>query len=154
MTRANAGSYISQDGETVNDELPSLADRMQALANPTRLRILLVLRDGALSVCQISAVLGVPASTISSHLADLRKAGIIGEQRKGRFVWHALHRHDDAVPWLRLVARQTADDPVAAADHARAARIRLVPPEMLLASVECDVSEPPAPQKRSAPGAT
>ncbi len=137
------------------DALPVLADRMQVLANPTRLRILLVLRDGALSVCQIATVLDVPASTISSHLADLRRAGIVGEQRRGRFVWYALHRRDDTIPWLRLVARQLADDPVAAADHVRAGRIRLVPPEMLLASVECDVLPEPAlsGQRPSARGA-
>jgi ArsR family transcriptional regulator len=131
-----------------DDALPALADRMQALASPTRLRILLVLRDGALSVCQIAAVLDVPASTISSHLADLRKAGIVGEHRRGRFVWYALHRRADAVPWLRLVARQLADDPVVVADHGRAARIRLVPPEMLVASIQCDAGVEPETRRR------
>ena len=42
------------------------------------------------------------------------------------------------MPWLRLVARQSVDDPQVAADHDRAARIRLVPPEMLVASTDCD----------------
>ena len=119
---------------------------MQALSNPTRLRILLALRDGALSVCQIAAVLDVPASTISSHLAELRRVGMVGEQRKGRYVWHALHRTDDVVPWLRLLARQTADNPLVAGDHGRAARIRLVPPEVLTASIPCDVL--PEPERR------
>jgi len=118
--------------------LPALADRMQALSSATRLRILLVLRDGALSVCQVAAVLGVPASTISSHLADLRRAGIVGERRRGRFVWYALHRTDEAVQWLRLVARQAVDDADAVADRERAGRIRRVPPEALVASIECD----------------
>ncbi len=128
--------------------LPSLAGRLQVLANPTRLRILLVLRDGALSVCQIAAVLDVPASTISSHLADLRRAGIVGEQKRGRFVWYALRRRDDVIPWLRLVARQSSADPLVAADHGRAARIRLVPPEMLVASIQCDADAEPAPPRR------
>lgn len=130
-------SYISQDSE-MQRTLPALASRMQALSSATRLRILLVLRDGALSVCQIAAVLGVPASTISSHLADLRRAGIVGEKRRGRFVWYALHRNDEAVQWLRLVARQAVDDPDVAVDRERAGRIRRVPPETLVASIECD----------------
>jgi|GEM_PF-1507063 len=121
--------------------LPNLAGRMQALANATRLRVLLLLRDGGLCVCQIAAVIDVPASTVSSHLADLRRAGIVSEHRRGRFVWYALRRHDDVVPWLRLVARQTTSDPQIADDHARAARIRLVPPEMLVASTGCEATE-------------
>lgn len=138
-----------------DDALPALADRMQALANTTRLRILLALRDGALSVCQIAAVLDAPASTISSHLAALRHAGIVGEHKKRRFVWYTLRRRDDVLPWLRLVARQAAADPQVAADHGRASRIRLVPPEMLVASIRCDADvEPAAPRRRAAgPGA-
>jgi ArsR family transcriptional regulator, arsenate/arsenite/antimonite-responsive transcriptional repressor len=123
--------------------LPALASRLAVLASPVRLRILLALRDGALCVCQLAAVLDVPASTVSSHLADLRHAGIVGEQRKGRFVWYALHRTDGAVPWLRLVARQAAEAPQVVADHVRAARIRIVPPEMVVTSTGC--SAPVAP---------
>jgi ArsR family transcriptional regulator len=150
LTGAHCESYISQEIEMADDAIPVLADRMQALASATRLRILLVLRDGALCVCQIAAVLDVPASTVSSHLSDLRRAGIVGEHRKGRFVWYALRRHDDVIPWLRLVARQSTDDPQVAADHARAARIRLVPPEMLVASTDCDAgTEMEAARRRS-----
>lgn len=100
----------------------------------------------------------VPASTVSSHLADLKRAGIVSEHRRGRFVWYALRRHDDVVPWLRLVARQTTSDPQLADDHARAARIRLVPPEMLVASTGCEAAEtaatpetPPASHRSPAP---
>lgn len=122
-------------------DLPNLAGRMQALANATRLRVLLLLRDGGLCVCQIAAVIDVPASTVSSHLLDLKRAGIVSEHRRGRYVWYALRRHDDVVPWLRLVARQTTSDPQIADDHVRAARIRLVPPEMLVASTGCEATQ-------------
>lgn len=125
----------------VDRNLPNLAVRMQALANATRLRVLLLLRDGGLCVCQVATVIDVPTSTVSSHLADLKRAGIVSEHRRGRFVWYALRRRDDVVPWLRLVARQTTSDPQLAADHARAARIRLVPPEMLVASTGCEATE-------------
>jgi ArsR family transcriptional regulator, arsenate/arsenite/antimonite-responsive transcriptional repressor len=121
--------------------LPNLAGRMQALSNATRLRILLLLRDGGLCVCQIAAVIDGPASTVSSHLLDLKRAGIVSEHRRGRYVWYALRRYDDVVPWLRLVARQTTSDPQVVDDHARAARLRLVPPEMLVASTGCEATE-------------
>jgi len=124
--------------------LPALASRLAALASPVRLRILLALRDGALCVCQLAAVLDVPASTVSSHLADLRHARIVGEIRKGRFVWYTLHRTEGSVPWLRLVARQVAEAPQVVADHARATRIRIVPPEMVMTSTGCSAPEAPA----------
>jgi ArsR family transcriptional regulator, arsenate/arsenite/antimonite-responsive transcriptional repressor len=129
--------------------LPALASRLAALASPVRLRILLALRDGALCVCQLAAVLDVPASTVSSHLADLRHARIVGEIRKGRFVWYTLHRTEGTVPWLRLVARQAAEAPQVVADHARAARIRLVPPEMVMTSTGCSA---PVAGARETPG--
>lgn len=123
---------------------------MQLLANATRLRLLLLLRDGALCACQIATVLDVPASVVAGHLADLCRAGILSRQRHGRFVSYALRRHDDVVPWLRLVARQTASDPQLADDHLRGSRIRLVPREMLEASTGCHAEVgPKAPRRRA-----
>lgn len=119
--------------------LTMLAGRLQALASPPRIRILLALRSGALCVCQLGAVLGVPASAVSGHLADLRHARLVGERRSGRFVWYTLHRKDDVVPWLRLLARQAGVDPVVRADLDRAERFRKVPPESLALSTGCDV---------------
>ena len=132
------------------DSITALASRMQALSNTTRLRVLLVLRGGTLSVCQIAAALDVPAATVSSHLVELRRGGIVSEAKKGRFVWYALRHHDDVVPWLRLVARQSAEDPQVREDLERTARIRSVPPEMLVASIECDAGiVPVAPRRRA-----
>lgn len=122
--------------------LAALAGRMQALSSIPRLRILLVLRDGALSGCHIAAILGLPHSTLSSHLAELRRAGIVGDKRRGRFVWYSLRRTDRSVAWLRLVARHAVDDPDAGADRERAGRIRLVPPEMVATSTGCVADGP------------
>lgn len=126
----------------MTDLLPALAARLGALASPVRLRILLALRDGALCPCQLSAVLDVPVATVSSHLLELRRSGLVGESRRGRFLRYALRRSEGTVPWLRLVARQAAPDPRVETDHVRAARIRLVPPEMLGASIDCDAGHP------------
>ena len=56
-----------------------------ALADPTRLRILSLLRDGEICVCHIHASLDVPQPTASRHLAYLRKAGLVEARRDG--VW-------------------------------------------------------------------
>jgi arsenate reductase/ArsR family transcriptional regulator len=61
-----------------------------ALANPARLRILALLREGDLCVCQIRTILGLAPSTVSVHLAILRRSGLVAEQKQGRFVQYGL----------------------------------------------------------------
>ena len=76
-------------------------DAFKALGHPGRLRILAMLQDGALSVCQITAVLHLAPSTVSSHLTDLRRAGWLEDHKEGRFVSCALSRDREV---RRLVA--------------------------------------------------
>jgi len=49
----------------------------KALADPTRLRILNLLRVGDLCVCHLIEVLRLPQSTVSRHLAYLRRSGLV-----------------------------------------------------------------------------
>jgi len=72
------------------DALRTLADRMKVLAHPARLRILAMLKQGELCVCQIAGVLEGPASTVSEHLQSLRKAGFLLERREGKWVHYRL----------------------------------------------------------------
>jgi ArsR family transcriptional regulator len=65
--------------------LEALTSIYAALADPTRLRILSLLRDGEICVCHIHASLDVPQPTASRHLAYLRKAGLVEARRDG--VW-------------------------------------------------------------------
>lgn len=53
--------------------LSQLVNRFKVLANPARLRILALLRQGELCVCQIVHILGAANSTISEHLQTLRQ---------------------------------------------------------------------------------
>lgn len=57
----------------------------KALAEPIRLRILALLREGELCVCDLVEVLQMPQSTVSRHLALLKGAGWVAERRQG--VW-------------------------------------------------------------------
>jgi DNA-binding transcriptional ArsR family regulator len=70
--------------------LPTVIDAVKALAHPGRLRILAMLRSGDLCVCQMSAVLELAASTVSSHLSDLRRAGLVTERKIGKWVHYHL----------------------------------------------------------------
>lgn len=67
-----------------------LVDLLKTLGHPARLRILALLRDGEMCVCQINAVIGLAASTVSEHLTELRRAGLLAERKDGRWVYYEL----------------------------------------------------------------
>ena len=64
-----------------------------ALSDPTRLRLLLALRDGELCACQLIGLVGLAPSTVSKHLALLREAGLVAARKDGRWVHYRLEEH-------------------------------------------------------------
>lgn len=61
-----------------------------ALADESRVRILMFMRKGELCVCQIVALLRLAPSTISKHLAILEQAGLVESHKRGRWVYYRL----------------------------------------------------------------
>ncbi len=59
------------------------AELCKTLANPTRLQILNLLRDGELSVTEITARTGIRQTTISQHLALLRQRDVVSVRKEG-----------------------------------------------------------------------
>jgi DNA-binding transcriptional ArsR family regulator len=107
------------------------AEVFSALAHPARLRILGMLRGGSLCVCQITAVLELAASTVSAHLADLRRAGLVLERKEGRWVKYSLADAREPKAVFELVRSLFGDDP-RIQDDARLVRgLRRVPVEEL-----------------------
>ncbi|MGE0866326.1 MAG: ArsR/SmtB family transcription factor [Vicinamibacterales bacterium] len=78
-------------------DLDALTQLYSALADPTRLRILALLRDGEVCVCDIHASLDVPQPTASRHLAYLRKAGLVDARRAGTWMHYRLLPIDNPV---------------------------------------------------------
>jgi len=75
-------------------------DKMfRAVSDRTRLRIVNLLRDGELCVCDIVEVLDVPQPAVSRHLAYLRDAGFVVGRKEG--LWH----HYRLVPARRAFHR-------------------------------------------------
>ena len=71
-------------------DLDALTKVYSALADPTRLRIMALLRDGEVCVCHLHASLDVPQPTASRHLAYLRKAGLVDARRAGIWMHYRL----------------------------------------------------------------
>jgi len=58
----------------------------KALADPTRLRIMLLLRRRELCVCELMFILEMEQSRVSHHMRVLREAGIAEDVREGRWI--------------------------------------------------------------------
>jgi ArsR family transcriptional regulator len=58
----------------------------KGLADPTRLRIALLLLDRELCVCDLMVVLQLPQSTASRHMSRMKSAGLVADRRKGKWV--------------------------------------------------------------------
>lgn len=104
---------------------------LKALAHPARLRILAMLESGALCVCQLTAVLGLAVSTVSAHLAGLRRAGLVAEEKEGRFVSYRLAVGTQESALLAQVRALASPDAALEADAVLVRRLRRVPVEEL-----------------------
>lgn len=62
----------------------------KAAADPCRLRILKLLKEGELCVCEIMTALSKPQSNTSHHLSILREAGLVKERRDGKWSYYRL----------------------------------------------------------------
>jgi DNA-binding transcriptional ArsR family regulator len=111
--------------------LATTVEVLKALAHPVRLRIVAMLRGGELCVCQLTAVLELAASTVSAHLADLKRAGIVEERKDGRWVFHRLAQDETAAGHLGPVWGSLARDPQLEADARVLRELRRVPVEEL-----------------------
>jgi ArsR family transcriptional regulator len=67
-----------------------LAGMYGALSDATRLRILGLLTDGEVCVCDIHGALRLPQPTVSRHLASLRRSGLVQARRDGLWVHYRL----------------------------------------------------------------
>lgn len=63
---------------------------LKALANRHRLMILCRLIEGERSVGELAEFLGLRDSTVSQHLALLRKDGLVSTRREGQTIWYAV----------------------------------------------------------------
>jgi DNA-binding transcriptional ArsR family regulator len=109
--------------------LPAAVDAVKALAHPGRLRMLGMLRGGDLCVCQLTAVLGLAASTVSSHLSDLRRAGLVAERRDGKWVHYHLIEHGPLAELVRQALRLVDEDDRLAQDASVVDDLRRIPLE-------------------------
>ena len=64
--------------------MPSIVKMLRVVADPNRLRVLLLLRGEELSVAELQEILVMGQSTISTHLSQLKQAGLVEDRRTGK----------------------------------------------------------------------
>jgi ArsR family transcriptional regulator len=103
-----------------------LADRFQALADPTRLRIITLLRLMELSVGELAQVLGQSQPRVSRHLKILADAGVLERRKEGSWVFLTLTEPERVAPMFTLIDgwADGATEALFAADAARTETIR------------------------------
>jgi ArsR family transcriptional regulator, arsenate/arsenite/antimonite-responsive transcriptional repressor len=102
-----------------------------ALAHKGRLRILSLLRESELYVCQIRTVVGLANSTVSAHLGILRRGGLVSEQKEGRWVRYALTDEEPLGSLVREILLLVKEDRQVIEDARLLAAVRRMPLEGL-----------------------
>ena len=82
------------------DELLGIQDTLKALADPIRREILNLLKNGRLSAGEICEHFSVTGASISRHLAILKEADLIRNQREGKFIYYELNTSGLVMLWI------------------------------------------------------
>lgn len=91
----------------------------RALADPTRWRVVRLVMDQALCVCELADILGMPQSSVSSHVQIIRRAGLLESETCGKWTYFRIERSQ--LPMLHAALKQFPDDPSHQDDAKRAA---------------------------------
>lgn len=87
----------------------------KALSDANRVRVVKLLEDRALCVCEIQQVLGLAQPTVSSHMRILEEAGLVNKERQGTWMIYS-QALDNPSPYVQTMLRELrswlADDAI------------------------------------------
>jgi len=101
----------------------SIVKILRVVADPNRLRILLLLKTEELSVAELQEILVMGQSTISTHLSQLKQAGLVEDRRIGKNSLYSVTSGNGNDVLADLLARAQKEIPEAAHDRATARRV-------------------------------
>ncbi|MER3429512.1 MAG: transcriptional regulator [Blastocatellia bacterium] len=73
-----------------NEAIEAIADRFRLLSEPLRLRILHLLREGEMTVGELTNRLAITQPNASKHLRILQEAGILRREQRGNLVYYSI----------------------------------------------------------------
>ena len=80
----------------------SFQETFKALSDPTRRAVLELLRNGAQTAGDIGAHFDMTGATVSHHLAVLKEAGLVSDDRQGKYIYYELNLSvlDEITGWI------------------------------------------------------
>ena len=93
----------------------------KALSDETRLRIIKLLEEGELCVCDITAALNMAQPKVSFHLSTLKDAGLLKDRKQAKWTHYSLNEKDLFRRMLILSACERMHDSTIAGDRRRLA---------------------------------
>lgn len=94
----------------------------RCLGDATRLRIVRLVMDRALCVCELADILGMPQSSVSSHVQIIRKAGLLESETCGKWTYFRIER-GRLMPLKAVLKHFPEADPYAADAEKAEARL-------------------------------
>ena len=81
------------------------SDTMKALSDPVRREILNLLKGGSMTAGDIAGRFDMTNATVSYHLSQLKKAGLIFESREKNYIYYSLNASvlEEVLLWLQAV---------------------------------------------------
>jgi len=106
-------------------DLQAATQHLRLLADPTRVRLLLLLDREELSVAELAAITQLAQPRVSTHLARLKEAGLVSDRRDGVFVYYRIARNasDPALDALWRLLRGSTQDPLVQQDMDRVQQV-------------------------------
>ncbi len=89
-----------------DSEVRRVATLHGALADPSRLKILLALSRGELCVCDVSHVIGLSISATSHQLRLLRNLNLVSYRNDGKMAYYSLTGNAFVIPWIKQILHQ------------------------------------------------
>jgi ArsR family transcriptional regulator, arsenate/arsenite/antimonite-responsive transcriptional repressor len=103
--------------------LMDVSEVLKALADTNRLRILNLLHDQTLCVCDLEAILELNQSNLSRHLSRLKQAGIVDAHKKALFTYYSRKPLPDPYgPIVDELCAAIHSDPAWESDRVRLAK--------------------------------
>ena len=103
--------------------MASIVKTLKVVAEPNRLRILLLLKDEELSVAELQEILGMGQSTISTHLSQLKQAELVEDRRTGKSNLYRLNTSGASGLLGEILDEAAREIPEAGADQTAMRRV-------------------------------
>src|SRR5215475_77948 len=103
--------------------MASITKALRALTEPNRLRIVLLLKEEELSVAELQEILTMGQSSISTHLSQLKQAGLVEDRRTGKNNLYRFSRENGNGTIAGLLDAARPETPEAGPDQATMHRV-------------------------------